>query len=714
MKKCVSLLVVAFTLCFLFASSQNNAAHAEYTGGIAVDSEHFPDEAFRRIVTKFDQDADGLLNRVELEAVTEINLFWTSVESLQGIECFPNLTSLNCSGKHIAPINVTCFSNLRVLNCSFNDWEHLDLSGCTSLEELQCEGNRLQALKVTGCRNLRVLNCQGNNLIELDVSGCTALKELDCSSNSIYRLVLNGCSSLSTLNCSANCLTALEVSQASNLRQICCNFNFIQELNVTGCPSLVTLDCIGNSISQLILGTSHNLKNLFCGCNALTALDVSGCPNLKIVNCCYNQLENLDISACPLLLDVVSTAGSIQYRISPSVVTYSNGYIDTSYEYSLDYDAEVKLTLDTKVHLIPNLYRPIPESVCPLISSDPEEWGMPSVALDYWHILSVRAQGSERLNYLNTFASNDYPNRYSLYDIDKDGIPELIVEGSGGEANRLGYIFTEKNGHAIYVGAIHMGHTSLCTFPGANGILCYNGHMGSMNISKISLKDGQLEREEVIPETDGFASSDDYPVISSLVPGSAILTYNCKVTDPILFRVWKVAINWLETGEEYISPNGSWPEGNERFYSSIINSNQFVTLRGNTVRENYTPYVSFSSLLDYNVRTYSGQYSISHYDLIPRSIMYDDFDKDGTIDCLLLISDTNGKVSIPLVLSYNDHTVYAYIQEDLASQVINVRVNENGSLEYELKTYSQASSVWIPVKLCFYKDCFLFMQGSAC
>ena len=52
---------------------------------------------------------------------------------------------------------------------------------------------------------------------------------------------------------------------------------------------------------------------------------------------------------------------------------------------------------------------------------------------------------------------------------------------------------------------------------------------------------------------------------------------------------------------------------------------------------------------------------------------------------------------IPLALSYNDRTVYAYIHEDLASRVVSFRLDDSGGLEYELRPYYEAATALIPV-----------------
>lgn len=703
-----SFLFFIFCVAILFCLKPSLASAA--TGGVPIDSNNFPDDAFRELVGKYDMDEDAFLNASEIESITELDMLWTKVNSVQGIEWFHNLKSLNCSYKQIKQLDLSCFPYLRALDCSFNELTDLDIQSCASLEELYCRGNKLQTLQVSNCPGLRILDCQDNLLTTLDVSECVSLTELNCSGNFLESLTITDCPKLASLNCSANQLNTLELTTAPLLSVLCCNFNHIDALDVSNCPALVTLDCIGNYMSQLTLGHLSALKNLFCGNNRLTSLDISGCPGLEKLNCCYNSLRDLNWSNCPALYEAVMN-GDETYNLTPSVITFIIPDDQSGYSYSLELDQSKRLTVDADLQILPSAAPPLPDASCPLLLTDPKSWNMPDLAIEYWNILTVRAQGAEKLNYLNTCESDDYPSRYYLYDIDKNGIPELIVEGSGGEANRAAYIFSEKDGRAVYIGKIHTGHTSFCSDPRENGILQYHAHMGSMSINRVKIIDGQLQSEVVVPATDGFKSSLDYPPVESFIPGAVSFYYYCKVDNPILFRSWAGITEWLENPTGYDLTSNVWPENNENYYSDIINGNQNVLLRGVIYRENYTPYLPFSSVLSYVRKTYSSANSTEQYMLSIQNDLYSDFNGDGVTDCLLLLADAEGRVRIPLILSYNDRVCFAYTQEDLSSQLLDIRLSENEKLEYQVKTYLDNESEWIPVELAFFKDCFLYVRG---
>ena len=82
---------------------------------VSIDEEHFPDPVFRLFVRlKYDADGNSVLSDAERSSVTIMNCSgselktmegmpeeWsrTGISSLQGIEYFPALTSLNCSSR---------------------------------------------------------------------------------------------------------------------------------------------------------------------------------------------------------------------------------------------------------------------------------------------------------------------------------------------------------------------------------------------------------------------------------------------------------------------------------------------------------------------------------------------------------------------------------------------------------------------------------------
>ncbi len=90
---------------------------------------------------------------------------------------------------------------------------------------------------------------------------------------------------------------------------------------------------------------------------------------------------------------------------------------------------------------------------------------------------------------------------YLLYDIDKDGIPELVTKTGTCEADYTGTVYTCKSEEAVKAGEFGLGHAGLFTDPGKNGVIVWWGHMGAAGGVRYSLSDGQISSEQIFEET---------------------------------------------------------------------------------------------------------------------------------------------------------------------------------------------------------------------
>lgn len=72
---------------------------------------------------------------------TEISIPSMSVDSLEGIEYFYNLKTLDCSDNELLFLDVSANTVLKSLNCSHNNLLSLDLSSCKKLKDLDISFN---------------------------------------------------------------------------------------------------------------------------------------------------------------------------------------------------------------------------------------------------------------------------------------------------------------------------------------------------------------------------------------------------------------------------------------------------------------------------------------------------------------------------------------------------------------------------------------------
>lgn len=190
---------------------------------LPVDEENFPDAGFRAWVLEVvDGDHDGLLTREEAEKVTEANFanYSPIITSLVGIEHFPALVKLDCSGNALTELSLSANAALRELNCASNALTTLSVEHCASLEVLDCSHNNLTTLDVSALSRLKRLDCRSNLLLVLTLPQSKKLMYLDCGQNQLTSLNISGCSNLTTLCCESNGITRLNLSDATVLMRI--------------------------------------------------------------------------------------------------------------------------------------------------------------------------------------------------------------------------------------------------------------------------------------------------------------------------------------------------------------------------------------------------------------------------------------------------------------------------------------------------------------
>lgn len=165
-------------------AAEPGTSQRDETGGIPIDSTHFPDDNFIAYVELgCDKDHDGTLSQDELNRVTELYVDHANIKDLTGIELFPNLDKLDCKYNNLTRLDVSKNTKLTKLYCESNQLTGLDLSKNTALTVLYCESNHLTSLDLSKNTELTELNCQDNQLTSLDLSKNTALTILGCSGN---------------------------------------------------------------------------------------------------------------------------------------------------------------------------------------------------------------------------------------------------------------------------------------------------------------------------------------------------------------------------------------------------------------------------------------------------------------------------------------------------------------------------------------------------
>ena len=142
------------------------------------------DEAFAQYCLKaFDTNRDGRLSRYEAESVRQIECRDRGIRSLDQIDAFSRLESLECSGNELESLDLTKNRELQRIHCANNKLRELSLGSLRRLTELDCRKNLLTEIYLAGNASLQRLDCSNNAFSMLDVSVCSQLLKADVRSN---------------------------------------------------------------------------------------------------------------------------------------------------------------------------------------------------------------------------------------------------------------------------------------------------------------------------------------------------------------------------------------------------------------------------------------------------------------------------------------------------------------------------------------------------
>ena len=245
---------------------------------------------------------------------------------------------------------------------------------------------------------------------------------------------------------------------------------------------------------------------------------------------------------------------------------------------------------------------------------------------------------------------------YLIYDVDKDGVPEMAVKFGTCEADYRGALYSFRDGRGVQVGEeFGLSHSSFYSDPGENGIIIMSGHMGYACATRISLADGY--EEELLYEDDLNARLQedpdaDYVYPGDVIPGSVYLTL-CRGDLTLPMTHYEEISRCLE-GTLPAAAEGQHPNRDEGFYENLMSGNGevfAVTADGFT---NSPGRIGFRELLRQNVAARWMQGDLSILSATPA-----DLNGDGRLECFVAASDGSSEVRI--ILSEQDGSVFAYL-----------------------------------------------------
>ncbi|NIK79041.1 internalin A [Paenibacillus castaneae] len=292
MKKVITGLLLMLVISLgLSGQASADQASLEASSKISFHDEKL-EQAIRQIL---DKNEDEAITKQEMESLTDLNLAFKGIKSVQGLQYATNLTNLNLYLNEIADIEpLAALKQIRYLDLSYNQIDSIGV---------------LSSLK-----NLESLTVNGNNLTSIDVvKHFPRLNELGAGANHITDIqVLTTLKDLTWLKLNDNPIA---------------NFEPISKLT-----KIINLDLENNKISDLKLlkPLSKSLMNLHIGGNQIT--DLNALEGLSLLRSLYaenNQIKVITPLRKLTNLEVLNLNNNLVYDLEPlrSLKKISNLYL---------------------------------------------------------------------------------------------------------------------------------------------------------------------------------------------------------------------------------------------------------------------------------------------------------------------------------------------------------------------------------------------------
>ena len=261
---------------------------------------------------------------------------------------------------------------------------------------------------------------------------------------------------------------------------------------------------------------------------------------------------------------------------------------------------------------------------------------------------------------------------YLVYDIDKDGTPELLIKTGTCEADYHGAVYALRDGQAVQLGdELGLSHSSFYSDPGENGVILMAGHMGYAYAERISLTDANGYTMELLYEDDLNTRLEADPDADYVYPGDVI-------SGSVYLTLCRADLTLPMTHYEEISRGleGTWPSAAEKQYPNqdtayfenlISGSGEVVAVTADGFT--HSPgRITFPDLLKKDVVADWMQGDLSVLSAVPA-----DLNGDGQLECFVAASDGSSEVRI--ILSEQDGQAYAYLMNYTAGYEVDADGN---------------------------------------
>jgi Leucine-rich repeat (LRR) protein len=143
----------------------------------------------------------------------EMECFGQGIESLEGIEMFPQLEQLTCSDNPIEELDLNGLPNLERLYALNVPLQRLEMDSCHHLKRVQISYTKLSAVDLAPFPELELLLFIFSPLTEINLTPCVNLKQLYIRGTEIREVDLRPCAKLLELHALDTPLETIIVSE---------------------------------------------------------------------------------------------------------------------------------------------------------------------------------------------------------------------------------------------------------------------------------------------------------------------------------------------------------------------------------------------------------------------------------------------------------------------------------------------------------------------
>ena len=176
-----------------------------------------PDRAFRTWLVEqgYAEKAGWKKLRATEEGcrLKEMECFGQGIESLEGIELFPQLEQLTCSDNPIEELNLNGLPQLERLYCLNVPLQRLEMDSCHHLKRVQISYTNLTSVDLEPFPELELLLFIFSPLTEINLTPCVNLKQLYIRGTEIREVDLRPCVKLLELHAQDTPLETIIVSE---------------------------------------------------------------------------------------------------------------------------------------------------------------------------------------------------------------------------------------------------------------------------------------------------------------------------------------------------------------------------------------------------------------------------------------------------------------------------------------------------------------------